>query len=515
MLSKQKINIFKRPKLGSARITMMNMNTKITDSNGMKQREKASGLSTAKLMENAGTAFAHAAAEKMQPKTAVCILAGCGNNGGDGFVTARLLAEDHQVSVLLVDGMPKTKEALRNYKRLNASIFPAKKDWKKVLAKADVIIDAVYGFSYHGSLSSETASLFDTVNDLKKTVYAVDINSGCEADTGYCDPHALHSTITFALDCRKPFHLLRKEHQMFEQCICLDLQLPEMDETHYLTMDEEQFFAHFPKKKENSYKGTYGRTLIIGGCFGMAGAVSLNLYGAKTVGAPYINCALPEEIYNIVSTQHVTTVFHPFGHQTVLSVLEPLVHDTRVVAFGSGCACMDRRNDVLDYVLQNSTAPIILDAAAIRLLKHNTWVLRFAHAPIILTPHLGEFADLINQPSAYIKDHKVECAVKFAKENKVTVVLKGSNTIAAFPNGDLYINQSGNQALAQAGAGDLLTGIMAGTLTFTADVTSAVCMAVWLHGHLAEVGCETYSMQNFSLEKYPEIMDHIFQKHGY
>jgi NAD(P)H-hydrate repair Nnr-like enzyme with NAD(P)H-hydrate dehydratase domain len=78
-------------------------------------------------------------------------------------------------------------------------------------------------------------------------------------------------------------------------------------------MDEEQFFAHFPKKKENAYKGSYGKTLLIGGCFGMAGAVSLNIVGAKTLGAPYINCALPEEIYDIVSTQHMTTVFHPFG----------------------------------------------------------------------------------------------------------------------------------------------------------------------------------------------------------
>lgn len=105
--------------------------------------------------------------------------------------------------------------------------------------------------------------------------------------------------------------------------------------------------------------------------------------------------------------------------------------------------------------------------------------------------------------------------MKFAKENHVIVVLKGPNTIAAFPNGEVYINQSGNQALAQAGAGDLLTGILAGTLTFTADVTSAVCMGIWLHGHLADLGIQNHSYQNFPLEKYPEIMDQLFMKHGY
>jgi yjeF C-terminal region, hydroxyethylthiazole kinase-related/yjeF N-terminal region len=492
----------------------MKENTMITDADGMREMEKASGLTVMRLMENAGKALAASMQSSMREKQKICILAGHGNNGGDGFVIARILQTEYKISVLLVDGMPQTKEALRNYKKLDASLFVEKNHWKRKLEQADVIVDAVYGFGYHGALNPEMASLFDFVNGLNHTVYAVDLNSGCEADTGHCDPHALHSTITYALDCYKPFHLLRKEHQMFEECICLDLQLPYLP-SKYLSMDEEKFFAHFPKKKENAYKGTYGKTLLIGGCFGMAGAVSLNIIGAKTVGAPYINCALPEEIYDIVSTQHITTVFHPFGHQTVLQVLEPLVEDTRVCAFGSGCACMDRKNDVLDYVLQNCHAPIILDAAAIRLLKHNTWVLRFTNAPVILTPHLGEFADLINQPTAYIKDHKIECAMKFAQENKVIVVLKGPNTIAAFPNGEVYINETGNQALAQAGAGDLLTGILAGTLTFTTDVTSAVCMGIWLHGHLADLGIQKHSRQNFPLEQYPEIMDQLFMKHGY
>lgn len=485
------------------------------DAQEMRQMEQASGLTSFKLMEKAGTAVALKIYESAPVHCRICILCGRGNNGGDGLVAARLLAPSYQVSVLLADGEPLTKEARREYKKIDAALVLAEKDWRNEVKKADVIIDAVYGYSYHGALNQELADLFDLINDLHKTVYAIDINSGCESDTGHCDPHALHSTMTFALFCRKPFHLMNKEHGMFNECIVLPMPLQAVPSSRYLHMDEELFFAHFPKKKINAYKGSYGKTLLIGGCFGMAGAVSLNILGAKTLGAPYINCALPEEIYNIVSTQHITTVFHPFGHQTVLQVLEPLVIDARVCAFGSGCACMDRRNDVLDFVLQNCHAPIILDAAAIRLLKHNTWVLRFAQAPIILTPHLGEFADLVNQPTAYIKEHKLECAAKFARENKVTVVLKGPNTIAAFPNGEIYINQSGNQALAQAGAGDLLTGMLAGTLTFTTDVTAAVCMAVWLHGYLADLGIQNYSRQNFPLEKYPEIMDQLFMKHGY
>jgi NAD(P)H-hydrate epimerase len=492
---------------------MMNKTMKINDAEGMRQSEKSSGLTALKLMEKAGRAAAQYLAENIPPKSRICILAGCGNNGGDGLVIARLLAKDHAVSAVLVDGQPKTAEAMRNLKKLDPSVI--RKNARQTAAKADVIIDAVYGYSYHGNLKREMAALFDQINDQHKTVYAIDLNSGCEADTGYCDPHALHADVTLALDCFKPFHMLAKEHQMFEQCVCLDLGLGENSSSRFLTMNEDVFFARFPEKKASAYKGTYGKTLIIGGCFGMAGAVSLNLYGAKTVGAPYISCALPEEIYTVIASQHVTPVFHPFSQATALQVIEPLLADAKAVAFGSGCACMEKKNDILDCILQNSSAPIILDAEAIRLLVHNTWVLHFSHAPIILTPHLGEFADLIQQSSAYVQEHKIECAVQFAHDNHVTVVLKGPNTIAAFPNGKIYINQSGNQALAQAGSGDLLTGILAGILTFVPAVEDAVPMGIWLHGYLADEGLHTYSKQNFPLIKYPEIMDAVFQKHGY
>lgn len=494
-------------------MTMMKNTMKINDVDGMRQSEKASGFTALKLMEKAGRAAAQYLRENISLKSRICVLAGCGNNGGDGLVIARLLSKDHTVSAVLADGQPKTAEAMRNLKKLDPSLI--RKNARQAIAKADVIIDTVYGYSYHGNLKREIASLFDLINDQNKTVYAIDINSGCEADTGYCDPHALHSSVTLALDCFKPFHMLAKEHQMFEQCICLDLGLGKNDSSRFLTMDEDRFFSLFPKKRTSDYKGTYGKTLIIGGCFGMAGAVSLNLYGAKTVGAPYISCALPEEIYTVVAAQHVTPVFHPFSPATALQVIEPLIADAKAIAFGSGCACMEKKNDILDCILQNSSAPIILDAEAIRLLDHNTWVLHFSHAPIILTPHLGEFADLIQQSIAYVQEHKIECAVQFARDNHVTVVLKGPNTIAAFPSGKIYINQSGNQALAQAGSGDLLTGILAGILTFVPSVEDAVSMGIWLHGYLADEGLHTYSKQNFPLLKYPEIMDAVFQKHEY
>ena len=176
---------------------------------------------------------------------------------------------------------------------------------------------------------------------------------------------------------------------------------------------------------------------------------------------------------------------------------------------------MDHKDDILDLILQECHSPIVLDAEALRLLKHNTYILKFVKAPIIVTPHIGEFADMVNQPTSAVKDSPIPLAQKFARDYGVIVVLKSPNTIVVSPSGDIYINQTGSQALAQAGSGDLLTGIMTAMLSMTRDVFTAVCMSVWLHGYLADLGVKGHSRQDFNLERYPELMDQLFESHGF
>ena len=309
--------------------------------------------------------------------------------------------------------------------------------------------------------------------------------------------------------------MLRKEHGKFNRTILLDLNLPHPHTSKFREMNEELFFASFPKKTENAYKGTFGKTLLIGGCYGMAGALGLNLLGARTVGAPYIQAAVPEEVYQVVASYCMTPVFHPFGQHTWHQVIEPLVSTSQAIGFGSGAAYMHHKEDILDLILQESRVPVVLDAEALRLLQHNMYVLRFAKAPVIITPHIAEFSAISGLPVSVIRDQKIKTASDFAKDYKVIVVLKGPNTVVAFPNGEFYINQSGNQALAQAGAGDLLAGILTGLLTMTCDVYTAVCMGVWLHGYLADIGIRSRSIQGFRLESYPELMDTLFREHGF
>ncbi len=480
----------------------------------MKTIEQSSGYSNAELMDQVGHAIADILKKCCLKTQHILVLCGKGNNGGDGFVIARYM-QDFPIKVCLVDGQPKTEEALAAYHALPKKCIVAKSKLNREIEKADIIIDAIYGFGYVGNLKADMKKICQKVNRANAKVFSIDINSGSESDSGHYDFDSIHSDVTFAIDCYKPFHMLRKEHLLFNDVVLVPLSLKHPETTSYPVMNEEIFFRNFPKKPEDAYKGTYGKTLLIGGSYGMAGAVALNIVGAKTVGSSYINVCLPDECYQIVASHHMTPVYHPFSHENWYDNIYPYVKQSKAIGFGSGATKMSRKSDVLDLLLQHATVPVVLDAEALRLLHHNTWILRFAKCPIILTPHIGEFADIVNQPVEVIRDQKISYALKFAREYKVYVVLKGPNTIIASPNGDCYINQSGNQSLAQAGSGDVLTGMMVGLLTLTKDIFTAICMAVWVHGYISDYGLQDHSYQNFPLEDFPRIMDEIFHKNGF
>ena len=487
----------------------------IVDSTGMKQIEASSGMTVSELMERAGSLVADALREHIVPGSRILFLAGKGNNGGDAFVAARLLKQDYSCRIILVSGRPAAEAAAENHAKLTRRTFVSVRHFDEELEAADAVVDAVFGFGFHGALPAELKALFEKVNRSSKPVYSIDINSGAESNTDSFDKDAIRSDVTFALDCLKPFHMLRKEHHLFRSVQLLSMGLPHTVPSKYYEMNEEIFFESFPKKEESAYKGSHGRILLAAGGKGMAGAACLNILGASAMGAGYIECALPEDIYAIPASRFITTVYHPFNYDNWRDVILPLVTNASAICMGSGAVNMPRKRDVMDLILQNSKAPVILDAEALRMLEHNTYLLRFVKAPVIVTPHIGEFAALINKPVHYVRDNKVRLAAEFADTYGVIVVLKGANTIVVSPSGEYYFNQSGNPALAQAGSGDLLTGMMTAMLSFTADIFKAVCMAVWIHGYLADIGLSSHSMQAFPFECYPQLMDQLFRKHGY
>jgi NAD(P)H-hydrate epimerase len=486
----------------------------IIDSTGMKKIEAASCLSTEELMERAGRTAADEIRSELNGNETILILCGKGNNGGDGYVIANCLKDMH-VYVCQVDGPCQTEASEKAFSRLDQSMIITLENLPGRLAEADVIIDCIYGFGFHGCLKPAMRKLFQAVDQTHARIFSIDINSGACADDSTYDPDAIVSEITYALDCRKPIHLYAKEHHLFQKVKVLDLKLPHTAESKYIEMNEEKFFRLFPQRRDNAYKGTYGGCTLIGGSYGMVGALSLNILGARTIGASYIHAVTTEEVYPMAAMRSLTTVFHPFTDGNWREVVSSTIRQARAIAFGSGCVNMTHKQDILDLVLQSAPCPVVLDAEAIRLLNNNYYILSFIQEPVILTPHIGEFSALINKPVSYIADHRVELTRSFARRYGCIVVLKGANTTVASPSGEVYVNQSGCNALAQAGSGDLLTGMITACLTQTADVYEAVCMAVWLHGHLAEEGAKAHASQNFDLSLFPSLGDAFFFHHGY
>ena len=280
-------------------------------------------------------------------------------------------------------------------------------------------------------------------------------------------------------------------------------------------LNEDEFFRAFPKRPRSAHKGSTGKILLISGSFGMAGAACLNILGARALGAPYINVMLPEEIYPIVASRFMEPVFYPFRTDDFQAVFEKASEGCRALAFGSGAVHNPCKQEILDLILNSSSIPSVLDAEALNLLKGKEEQLRNAKAPVIITPHPGEFKHFTDKTAKMTAADPAEAALQCSALYNVITVLKSHETAAASPDGRVYRNSSGNQGLAQAGSGDVLTGMTAAMLSFIEDPFKAACMAVFAHGIAADELCRNHSHQLMPLEEIPQAMDRLFMKHGF
>ena len=480
----------------------------------MLEIEEKSGLSSFDLINLVGKKLAVHLLPYLDVKSNILVLAGNGNNGADCFALINNLKQFH-IKLILVNGLPNNPDAMKIYQQVSPSIIQPLTALDTCLKECDVIIDGIFGFGYHGKLSEDKRVVFKQIQNANKPIYSIDINSGAECDSAMHDSFALHSTVTFAIYCYKPFHILQKYHHLFDKLELISLDIPHPKQSSFLEMNQTLFFQNLAKRKETAHKGSNGKILLVGGSYGMAGAISLNITGAKSLGFPYIEVGCIDGIYPIVATKHTTPVFHPFSRDNVEQQLASTIEHVNAAAFGSGVTQMYEKELCLDLMIQKCHAPLILDAEGIRMLRYNTWKLRFAKSPIILTPHIGEFADLFHLEKEEVMRNPLYYALKYAKELKVYIVLKSAHTIIATPNGQCYINQTGNEALAQAGSGDLLTGMLTALLAYHCDIFTSLRMGVWLHGYIADRLVKHHSKMHMNLEDYPEAVDQFFYENGY
>ncbi|MCI5774053.1 MAG: NAD(P)H-hydrate dehydratase [Erysipelotrichaceae bacterium] len=480
----------------------------IADVMQIKAMEANTAMSTLELIDEVAKGLFNAIVSRIALSAKILIVCGKGNNGADGLALAALLAQNnYDVKVYLVTNQKGSNENAYLLNNLDQKLITTKIDD----ASYDVIIDCIFGFSFHGHIRNSEKALFDQLNNLPAFKISVDINSGCEADDPAIDIHAFKSDLTLALGCYKPFHMFKKEHQMFKELALIPLPLDTSNAHFYQTMDKKQFLHHYPKIKVNDHKGCNGKALIVSGSYGMAGAAILNAIGALCCGMTYLHLACEDTIYPILANRFSNVVFHPFDRNTYKTSIENIMHDVDAIAFGSGMDRLPYRNDILELLLQYSYKTVVLDAQALRLLIDKLFVLKLSKPQLIITPHIKEFADLINRPIEQVKAHKISLAKEFAKDYHTIVVLKDTNTIIVSPNGEVYINTNGNQALARAGSGDLLTGFIVAMCALVKDNYLACIMAVWFYNHLCEQITQNTSITCFNLENYLSYADKFFK----
>lgn len=463
------------------------------------------GIPSIVLMENAGIRTVEVAEDILGNTVGknVVIIAGKGNNGGDGLVIARhLLNAGANVDIFLMsESSQLTPDSYTNYQilsKMSNNIYSLceEKDLDKLMTSvltSDLIIDAMYGIGLKGGLNDFDSAIVRIVNWSNSPVIAVDIPSGVEADTGKVHGEAIKAahTVTFALP--KIGLILEPGKNHAGTLSVADISIPYVllkDNRIKTNLIDEDMVQPFIKPRlPESHKGTFGHVLIIGGSAGLTGAVIMASYAALRSGAGTVTAALPESLVPVVETGLVEVMTAPLAETRqaaialeALPAIENLLGTASVCAIGPGMSRYPEANAVLHFVLERAGIPVVIDADGLNALEGDVSILKNRQVPVIITPHPGEMARLTGKSIEEVQSDRLEIARDYAQQWGITVVLKGNKTVVANSTGDTYINITGNPGMATAGSGDVLCGIISGLIAQGLKPNDAAVTGVYLHG---------------------------------
>ena len=472
---------------------------RIVTSKQMKQIEQNATqyqMTSLRMMENAGCAAAQLIVKTLREVSGLqCVVfCGKGNNGGDGFVVARKLAElSANVTVVLADGEPKTADAgkmMQLVKEMQLPILSFDEQMDEVsalLENVDVIVDAIYGSGFHGQIDIRRRQVTQTINAAIAAVFSLDIPSGINCDTGEAAEDAVMADFTIAFDSYKPAHLLPKYlpnlGQVSLASIGIDPLSYEGVTPNHFVADEEYVYPRIPVRQPDAHKTSTGKLLNIAGGIGCTGAAILSSTAAMRSGAGYVVTGVPQAIYPSVAQSLVQS---PFCFIEEAADVSSALNGVSAISIGCGMGTGQRQRGILEEVLYLSKCPVIIDADGINNLAMDISIVSDAKCPVILTPHFGEMARICRTSVAEIQKAPLLCAQELAAQLKATIVLKGAHTIISSPDGTTFINQTGNPGLAKAGSGDVLTGILASLVSQGMPPFEAAVCAVYLHGAAAD-----------------------------
>ena len=468
----------------------------LTDSARMKAADfsaiREHGIPSTLLMRNAAAGLC--AAVERAPLGPVAILCGSGNNGGDGLcAAAALLNRGREVRVFLVgDPARLTEDAtemLRRLEEAGGKTEPSSgnPEAAAVLSSAAVLVDAMLGTGLNGPLRGAFLDAVRAVNESSGYVIAADMPTGVSSDTGavYGDAVRADETVTFSLpkigQYAEPGCVFCGKVTVWDIGIPSSLLAPAGTAVRAVTGDD----VSLPSRPKLSHKGSYGRNLILAGSLGYTGAPVLAAEAAQRIGAGLVYLAVPDAIYSITAIKCTETIPHPVPCDEdglvswdARAYVRSMLKTCQAALAGPGLGSSYQITSLIEAMIRESEIPLVLDADALNAISSDPGVLREANAPLILTPHPGEFARL----GGDTETDRVSAASSFAKDYGCILVLKGHRTVTALPDGSVFLNTTGGPAMAKAGSGDVLAGMITGLLGQGLPPWRAAVTAVYLHG---------------------------------
>ena len=466
------------------------------------------------LMRNAGKAVSELIVDKTGAKTGknVVVLAGKGNNGGDGFRTAELLAVNgYHVDVYLfgkkdeVRGDALTCMLDAENAGLKVSEILDDGDVKKAaqcIASAAVIVDALFGTGLKGDIRGLPAMIIPVVNKSSAAVVAVDIPSGVNATTGAVSAATVQADYTVTFGCFKAGHIFgpgrRGCGDITVADIGFDSKVVDSVKCVGYALSKSEAAELIPKRAYNAHKGSEGRIFILSGSVGLTGAAALSSQAAMRVGAGMVTVGCPSSINDILEVKLTEVMTLPLAEVRkkrclslrALGMVRKAVKKTHIVAAGPGLGTYHETSELVRRFISSYSGRVVLDADGINAFKGQPDMLAGAPCEIVLTPHAGELSRLIDQPIDEIAGEPIEAARQTADKTGKIVLLKGAPTVIADPGGRVWVNPTGNESMATAGMGDVLTGTIAGFAAQGLALFDAARLGAYIHGRAGELASE-------------------------
>ncbi|MGI8580375.1 MAG: NAD(P)H-hydrate dehydratase [Solirubrobacteraceae bacterium] len=455
------------------------------------------GVPALELMERAGTELARVVSDRA-PEGRIAVLCGKGNNGGDGLVVARLLREEgREVDLLAVGDLDGLEGSARdNLERLPGS---SPRPWSKgALSGAGAIVDAMLGTGFAGEPREPVAGAIAAVNHAGSAgivVLAADVPSGVDASSGEAHGEAVRADVTVTFHAAKPGLWISPGKVHAGEVVVAGIGVPrgapgEPD----IGLIEASVLDEIPRRDAASTKFVGGSVLVCGGSRGLTGAPSLSAEAAMRAGAGYVTAAVPASVHHVFELRllEVMTVAlkdeetGALGHAAVGEVLER-AENVAALVLGPGAGRDSATLEAVRAIAAAVTVPLLLDADGLNAHAGHLDDLAVRPAATVLTPHAGELGRLLERSSEEVGRARLACVREAAQRSQAVVVLKGDDSLVAEPGGRVAVSRGGSPALATAGTGDVLSGVIGAFLAKGLDPFTAAAAGVFVHSRAGQI----------------------------